>query len=71
MHALGITRDERQAYLELIIGRAMARCGSPAGVEIVIEYPSDSRAMLAEHAHSERAAIAGLDFGKDQTAWRQ
>jgi ribulose 1,5-bisphosphate synthetase/thiazole synthase len=62
--------EERQAYLELIIGRALARCGSKEGIGILIDYLDDARAMLAEHAHSELVAITGHDFGKDVRAWQ-
>lgn len=60
---------ERLAYLELVIGRALARCGSADGLVILISYLHDSRALLAEHAHSELTAITGQDFGKDAAAW--
>jgi hypothetical protein len=62
--------EERQAYLELIIGRALARCGSKKGIAILIDYLDDARAMLAEHAHSELSAIAAHDLGKDVQAWQ-
>jgi hypothetical protein len=60
---------ERQAMLELAIGRALARCGSAEGVEILVAYLNDSRALLAEGAHSELLAISGCDHGKDAHAW--
>jgi hypothetical protein len=60
---------ERLAYLEVLIGRALARCGSPRGTLILINYLDDVRALLAEHAHSELAAITGEDFGKSPSAW--
>jgi len=60
---------ERLATLELVIGRALARCGSADGLVILISYLQDSRALLAEHAHSELAAITGVDYGKDTAAW--
>ena len=61
--------EERLAYLELVIGRALARCGSPDGYVILISYLTDSRALLAEHAHTELAAITGENHGKDAQAW--
>lgn len=61
--------EERQAYLELMIGRALARCGSQAGFGILIDYLDDARAMLAEHAHSELITMTAQDFGKDPSAW--
>lgn len=62
---------ERQAYLEVVIGRTMARCGSPQGIILLIDYLDDSRALLAEHAHSELVAISGEDFGKSASLWSQ
>ncbi|HEV7217132.1 MAG TPA: FAD-dependent oxidoreductase [Chloroflexota bacterium] len=60
---------ERMAYLELAIGRALARCGSPDGARVLCSYLDDARAILAEHAHDELIAVAGADFGKDQATW--
>lgn len=61
--------DERLAYLELVIGRCLARCGSPDGYLILIDYLQDVRAVHAEHAHTELLSITGKDFGKDQAQW--
>jgi len=61
--------QERQAFLELTIGRAMARCGSAAGYRVLIAYLDDTRALLAEHAHTELREITNEDFGKDAGAW--
>lgn len=60
---------ERPAYLEVVIGRALARCGGPDGVVILINYLNDARALLAEQAHDELVAISGCDFDKDAAAW--
>jgi hypothetical protein len=60
---------ERQAMLELAIGRALARCGSPDGVAILIAYLDDNRALLAEQAYTELITISGQDYGKDSSAW--
>jgi len=62
---------ERMAFLELLICRAMARCGSPDGLVQLINYLNDVRAPLAEHAHTELIAITGKDFGKNINAWSQ
>jgi hypothetical protein len=62
---------ERLAFLEVVIGRALARCGSPDGFVILISYLNDVRALLAEHAHTELRSITGQDFGKDAAAWSQ
>jgi hypothetical protein len=61
--------EERTAYLEVIIGRALARCGSPEGVVILINYLNDVRGLLAEHAHDELVAITGQDL--DAAAWAE
>lgn len=61
--------QERQAMLELAIGRALLRCGSPAGAAILIDYLADGRALLAEAAHSELSAVTRQDFGKEGAAW--
>jgi ribulose 1,5-bisphosphate synthetase/thiazole synthase len=63
--------QERLAYLEVLIGRALARCGSPEGYLILINYLDDVRTLLAEHAHAELVAIAGEDLGKNVSAWGQ
>ncbi|HET7767374.1 MAG TPA: hypothetical protein VFN74_01290 [Chloroflexota bacterium] len=60
---------ERMAYLEVTIGRALARCGAPQGVEFLASFLDDARAILAEHAHDELVAVTGQDFGKDAGAW--
>ena len=61
---------ERLAVLELVIARAMARCGAAGGVATLIDYLDDVRTLLAEHAHSELSGITGQDFGKNAAAWR-
>jgi hypothetical protein len=74
VHSAGLQVDylqERIAYLELLIGRALARCGSPDGYVILISYLRDLRAIMAEHAHTELCAISGQDFGKDPAAWSE
>ncbi len=63
--------QERLAYLELVIGRALARCGSVNGFIILASYLNDNRALLAEHAHTELVAITGEDHGKDVREWSQ
>lgn len=62
---------ERIAYLELVIGRALARCGDADGLVTLITYLADNRALLAEHAHTELVAITGADLGKNVQAWSQ
>ncbi len=62
--------EERMGYLEVAIGRALARCGSPRGVAILAGFLGDSRAVLATHAHDELAAVAGRDLGWEPAAWK-
>ncbi len=61
---------ERLAGLELVIARALARCGSAGGIGVLVDYLDDVRTLLAEHAHSELTSITGQDFGKDGNAWQ-
>lgn len=61
--------QERRAILELAIGRALARCGSPLGMRILINYLDDNRALLAEQAHTELTLITGIDHGKTRQNW--
>jgi flavin-dependent dehydrogenase len=63
--------QERAAYLEVVIGRALARCGSPDGVIILIDYLNDVRANLAEQAHDHLVAVTGADLLNDTAAWSQ
>jgi flavin-dependent dehydrogenase len=62
---------ERQAYLEVVLGRALARCGSADGLVILINFLEDARSLLAEQAHDELIAVTGRDFGKDVKAWTE
>ncbi len=62
---------ERRAYLELLIARALARCGSPHGAAVLINYLDDVRALLARHAHSELMAISGQDVEAEAALWSQ
>ncbi|NQT86742.1 FAD-dependent oxidoreductase, partial [bacterium] len=63
-------RNDRYAYLEFCIGRAQARCGSPAGYDKLLDALGDIRGFLARSAHDELAALTGLDLGYDANAWR-
>jgi len=61
--------EERVAHLELVIGRALARCGSADGYRILIRYLADVRGPLSAHAEAELSAISGMELGKDVRAW--
>ncbi|MCM3443504.1 FAD-dependent oxidoreductase [Metabacillus halosaccharovorans] len=60
---------ERQAMLDLSIARALASCGSEYGFRILVDYLTDSRSLLAEHAHEELKRITKKDFKKIQQDW--
>ncbi len=45
---------DRYAYLELCVGRALLRCGSERGREMVDRYTRDIRGVLARSARAER-----------------
>ena len=62
---------ERNVYLELAIGRALARCGSPRGVRILVEYLDEFRSYYARHAYLELVAVAGEDLGREKEAWER
>lgn len=84
LHSFSVLRDqaaregfqpdfflERQAMLELMLARALARCGAEEGIDVLIDYLDDARALLAEQAHHHLTAITGLDMGKDREAWKK
>jgi len=50
---------ERLAYLELCIGRALARCADPRGYDILAAYADDARGPLARGARRELAVLLG------------
>lgn len=60
---------ERRALLELAIGRALARCGSVKGYEILIDYLADVRSLLSKQAHTELKRLSGCEYFKDMKAW--
>lgn len=53
---------ERQAMLELAIGRALARCGSRKGYQILISYLNDNRSLLANEAYRELVNLKNKIF---------
>ena len=64
--------EERRSYLEIVIARALARCGSKDGLLTLAEYLNDTRKTLASHAHKELVRITRKDLGKateDWTSW--
>jgi hypothetical protein len=61
--------EERLAYLELSIGRALARCGDREGLQVLIGYLQDSRRMLTRHAHRELQRISALELPGETAPW--
>lgn len=59
---------ERRAMLELVIGRALARCGSRLGYEVLIQYVSDGRSLLAKQALQQLRTISEQALEKDSTS---
>jgi len=62
---------ERVAFLEVVVGRALARCGSPEGLSILISYLNDTCVALAEQAHDHLVAVTGEDYGRNVEEWSQ
>jgi len=61
---------DRQASLEIAIGRALARCGDRQGYETLISYLDDTRSLLVEAAWRGLRLITGSDLGKDPASWK-
>jgi len=61
---------ERAAFLELTICRALARCGAPEGLEVLVQYLCDSRRPLVRHAHQELVRLSGRALPPDPDVWR-
>ncbi|MDR6553140.1 FAD-dependent oxidoreductase [Paenibacillus qinlingensis] len=61
---------ERRAMLELVIGRALARCGSRLGYDVLIQYVCDGRSLLAKQALQQLKAISGEFLTKDPVSLR-
>jgi hypothetical protein len=61
---------ERFGYLELCLARALARCGSPRGYQILINYLDDQRLYLSRSAQKELMELSGQDFGFAIDDWQ-
>jgi hypothetical protein len=59
------------AYLEIIIARTLAVCGSQEGLRILIRYLADRQAVLARQAHSELMRITGAALEPDPSQWNR
>ncbi len=62
---------ERRSLLELSIGRALARCGSEKGYEILINYLGDVRSLLSKQAYAQLKRITGEEFNRSQEKWNK
>lgn len=65
------TLSERKTYLRLCLARALARCGSRKGYEILIEFLSSAYACFARSARDELAELCSEDFYFDGDKWTQ
>ena len=62
---------ERRAYLEMCIGRALARCADPRGFQILLRYTDDLRGALARSASDELADLLGRALPGDRAPRRR
>ena len=60
---------ERFAYLELCLGRALARCGEAGGYRVLARYTGDLRMFLARSAWRELTELTGEDRGFNKEGW--
>ncbi len=68
----GIDGEQKfsSAYLEVVIARTLARCGSKTGMLLLADYTEDIRSVLAEHALEELHEITSQNFGHDSRQWQ-
>jgi hypothetical protein len=59
------------AYLELVIARTMARCGSKQGLRVLTDYVDDVQAILARYAHTSLQEITGWTAEQSSAAWKR
>jgi len=57
---------EKRSYLELCVGRALARCGDRRGYDILLAYLDDVRGVLARSARDELAELLGEPAERDR-----
>ena len=70
MRRAGDTVLERLAYLELCIGRALARCADRRGYDILLAYLDDVRGFLARSAEDELTDLLGVPPSRDRSGWQ-
>ena len=64
-------KSERLAYLEFSIARALARCGSQRGYEILIDYLQDMRGFIARSALEELSDLTGAKHEMNWHKWNK
>ncbi len=62
---------ERRAYLEMCLGRALARCGDRRGYDILLRYLDDVRGAFARSAADELRELLGGPEDRDPAEWRK
>ncbi|MFD1676633.1 FAD-dependent oxidoreductase [Alicyclobacillus fodiniaquatilis] len=62
--------EERIAYVEVTIGRALARCGAKRGLQILVNYLRDTRRSLVRYAYHELKDITGKSYPPDAARWQ-
>ena len=70
MRLAGDTVLERLAYLELCIGRALARGADRRGYDILLGYLDDVRGFLARSAEDELSDLLGEPPSRDRSGWQ-
>jgi len=71
MRLAGDTVLERLAYLELCIGRALARCADRRGYDVLLAYLDDVRGFLARSAEDELSDLLGEPTSRDRSGWQR
>ena len=67
---VGDTILERLAYLELCIGRALARCADRRGYDLLLAYVDDVRGFLARSAEDELCDLLGAPRSRGKLGWQ-
>lgn len=57
--------------LEVTIAAAMARCGSKAGFDLLVDYLGDAHYSFKTFSLSELKALTGLNIGFDADSWNK
>jgi len=70
MRGAGDPVHERRAYLELCLGRALARCADRRGYDILLAYADDVRGCLARSAVTELYDLLGAPYGDNKCGWK-